>query len=186
MPLSTNEITLLRSQLQNVSEDLQSLTNADIIQMKWSIRKRILTSLLAQSPTLRDQSEELEELLEKRSIVLNEQRKTTASSNDSNREARIESEKTFRTTFMRIVLAALTMLQWPPGILTNTPLSIYLSISLILILILLSIFIYLYLSINQSIYLPIYLCISYTNTNTNITISTSIRSILRSISIFIP
>lgn len=119
MPLSANEINLLRSQLQYISDDLQSLTNADVAEMKWQIRKRILTSLLSQSPTLRDQSEELVELLEHRSTVLNEQRKSSTSTNDNNnninRETRIESEKNFRTKFMRIILSALTILQWPPG-----------------------------------------------------------------------
>lgn len=104
------EVTLLRSSLQHACSELRNLTDAELLEAKWLTKKKVFQQLLAAAPCLHEHNEDLIDLNEQRCEESADQKRNGAS-----KEERIESESAFRTKFMRIVLAGLTALKWPPS-----------------------------------------------------------------------
>jgi hypothetical protein len=105
------DISALRFQLQQKIPDLQLLTTAELTSCKWAVVKKIIIPLIEVCPSLRTFSEELGILLEVRQQEVAQLRKA-----EEGRDRRLESEVTFRTSFMRILIGALTHLRWPPAL----------------------------------------------------------------------
>jgi hypothetical protein len=99
-----SELVALRSNLQYASDELQSLTNADLSDLTRPIRKRILIELFAVSPSLTSQSKSLGEITQIHDVVIGKCRRE----NDS-RDRRTELEQKYRKEIMRIVLEGLTL-----------------------------------------------------------------------------
>lgn len=123
------DLQVLRTQLQHACEDLRVLSSNDLAEGRWKIKKMIFSELLANSLSLKDYNEELQNLLErdsKRSERILSKRDTTpnidqtknSSTKRSSRQKELVSdeEMEFRTSFLRIVIAALTKLRWPPAL----------------------------------------------------------------------
>jgi hypothetical protein len=58
-----DKIKYLRLKLQSYSIDLKNLTENDLIEAKWEVRKRIYVHLYSTSPMLIEQSKEFDEIL---------------------------------------------------------------------------------------------------------------------------
>lgn len=105
----TSKITRLRSELQHISNELQSLTDTDLTECKWPIRKRIIEELFRLCPRLAENVVEMDAMIEKREEEIFRLRKVNAE-----REKKLEYERAFRTDFMRFALRGLEDLKWPP------------------------------------------------------------------------
>lgn len=100
----------LRTILQHQCHDLQNLTTSELQECKWLTKKKVFSAQFNASVVLQEQSEEL--------AVLNDDRNAESAlqkKNNVEREVRVESEKNYRTSFMRVVLSGLTKLRWPPS-----------------------------------------------------------------------
>ena len=104
------EVTALRSALQHACSELGNLTNVELTEGKWPTKKKVFEQLIAKSPSLVDQHEELNNLIDDRNSEYSRQKRDGVS-----RDERIESESQFRTKFMRIVLDGLQRVRWPPA-----------------------------------------------------------------------
>jgi hypothetical protein len=106
------ELSQLRSLLTYYCPNLQNITIGDLENCKWQTIRVIYTELIATCPiSAIDLSMDIEKLSEERGKELR-----LLASNDADRETRFETEKIFRTRFMRLVLTCLTELRWPPAI----------------------------------------------------------------------
>ena len=110
----------LRTQLQHTCEELRILSAADLLEGRWKIKKLIFSELIGNCPSLRDQNTDLLNLLDqegnnnRQNFLANASKKVGRKS--AHKELVTEEEIEFRTCFLRIVLAALTKLRWPPAL----------------------------------------------------------------------
>jgi hypothetical protein len=102
-------IPVLRSRLQHECNELKCLTDTELGECKWSIKKSIYLQLFAISPSLRELSEELQDLQETRNVEVGLNKGKTV-----DRSIRQEEEMYFRTKFLDIIISGLTKLRWPP------------------------------------------------------------------------
>ena len=111
------DIKRLRSQLCYAIPELSSsLTDSDLTELKWPTVKRIFALLIEQheGSELCEQRTALAGLLFERNSVLSDRRNGKGRGQNS-KEQRSDEDSAFRTTFYRIVVDALTVLQWPPA-----------------------------------------------------------------------
>ena len=104
-------IPKLRQQLSRLSDELVNLTSSDLEDLKWPIRRRIMSVLLDQSQPLSSFNEQLVSLCEAHEVE-----SIAARTNNLPREERKEAEMIFRSQFMRIICHALERLRWPKAI----------------------------------------------------------------------
>ena len=104
------DVTHLRSALQHACPiELRNLTVNDLSEGKWSTKKIVFLALFSCCPSLEDEFYQMEDLIEKRDIGIQDSKASNAP-----KEKRLEAEQQFRTNFMRVVLVGLTRLRWPP------------------------------------------------------------------------
>ena len=101
----------LRQTLAYMSDDLRNLTQLDLQESKWPIRKRIFLVLFSMCRSLVEFNEELSRMVERREEEVGEQR-----AHNLPREQRKESEMYFRAQFMRVVCNGLESIRWPPAL----------------------------------------------------------------------
>ncbi len=107
--LSTATAFALRSQLAHHCSELNNLTAAELIECKWNTRKLVFSSLLSNCPVFTNSCEEIERL-----ILERESKVRSVSSDD--RSLRMEVERSFRKSFMEVILKCLVELGWPPAL----------------------------------------------------------------------
>ena len=104
--------TVLRSHLvYHLGGELSNITVADLEECKWNVKKTIFLSLISHSAALKDIKESIDRIQEHRSRELKQLKLSNAV-----REERIESEKIYRSRFMRCVVMGLEKLEFPPAI----------------------------------------------------------------------
>ena len=101
----------LRQTLAYISDDLRNLTQLDLQESKWPIRKRVFLVLFSMCRSLVEFNEELSRMVERREEEVGEQR-----AHNLPREQRKESEMYFRAQFMREVCNGLESIRWPPAL----------------------------------------------------------------------
>ncbi len=112
MMTDLNNPTVLRSHLvYHVGGELSNITVADLEECKWSVKKIIFLNLISKSPPLNDIKESLDRIQEHRSRELKQLKLSQAV-----REERVESEKIYRSRFIRCVVMGLEKLEFPPAI----------------------------------------------------------------------
>jgi len=95
----------LRAQL-SFHCNLQNITLKDLDELKWSTKRIIILSLINSAPGLREKTEIFDDLIDRRSSQLRKPE-------NSNREIRADSERMFRTAFIRAYLDILQERKWP-------------------------------------------------------------------------
>ena len=100
--------SVLKSKLRFICEDLKNIVCSDLEECKWPMKRLIFSSLLSHSKLLSRQSDELHDIEKTRAAQLKLEK-----TNPPAREIRLENETAYRTSFLKVVLDALTQLKWP-------------------------------------------------------------------------
>ena len=109
--MEDREIPTVRQNLQRISDELKLLTNVDLVEAKWTTKRKIWTVLFAGVSLLAEQNEELIRLSEGKEVTMKQQRLS-----NETREMKVETENIYRTRFMREVIKGLALLNWPRAI----------------------------------------------------------------------
>lgn len=104
-------ISHIRSRLRDTCEELSQLTTSELESCKWATRRKIFSALLRNSSALQEFHDNIETLVERHNAIVAEEK----SKGMARKEDRLDSERNFRTSYMRIVLDALIKLKWPPS-----------------------------------------------------------------------
>ena len=105
----------IRIQLQSACPELKNLTDKDLNDCKWTIKKMIFMELMSTSicPIFYEQCQDLEKLNESYNLILS---KHKANSNNIPKEKLFEHEQNFKTSFLNIIIEGLKLIKWPPAI----------------------------------------------------------------------
>lgn len=109
----SGNLTNLRLRLKNTFASFQSLTLADLQDLKWSLRQLIFIEIFQESKLLDEVSEQLQNLSDKREKQLS---KWKSAGQSIPKEEKLEFEREYRTSFMSEVLKGLEYTKWPPSL----------------------------------------------------------------------
>ena len=104
----SDKISQLRSRLRFTCDEFKNVVNADLTDLKWKTFQMIMLGLFAMCPTLRDESEAMQDLFDRRQKDMANERSAGLSRNERN-----ESEHEYRSALAQRILNGLVKLKWP-------------------------------------------------------------------------
>ena len=101
--MNANEIRIIRISLQSISSEFKNLTDKDLVDCKWLIKKRIFTELISLSNIFNDINNKIDILNENynKTIALNRQNKLS-------KDIVIENERDYKTSFINFIIVSCT------------------------------------------------------------------------------
>ena len=101
--MNANEIRIIRISLQSISSEFKNLTDKDLVDCKWLIKKRIFTELISLSNIFYDIHIKIDILNENynKTIALNRQNKLS-------KDIVIENERDYKTSFINFIIVSFT------------------------------------------------------------------------------
>lgn len=104
----SDKVSQLRSRLRFTCDEFKNIVNADLVELKWKTFQMIMLGLFATCTTVREDSEAMQDLFDRRQKDMANERAAGLSRSERN-----QTEHEYRSTLAQHMLDGLVKLKWP-------------------------------------------------------------------------